>query len=166
MHVIANSTWYNTFHIYFGEKSMDIVKIQSYFPIYIGWSKKLRCRGVFALEDIKKDKIVETCPTIMIPHASEEGRLQRHAAGNLLDNYYYDWDEKYWCLPLGFGMLYNHSYTPNMDYVYDEKNKLIKYVAIQDIQKDDELTINYNGEPDDQTSIDTWFNEYTGKSFV
>lgn len=145
---------------------MDIVKVCSQFPIYVGWSEKLSCRGVFALEDIKKNQIIETCPTIMIPHNSEEKRLSRHAAGNLLDNYYYDWDKKSWCLPLGFGMLYNHSYTPNMDYLYDTKNKHIQYIAIKDIQKDEELTVNYNGEPDDQTSIDTWFHEVSGKSFV
>ena len=49
----------------------------------------------------------------------------------------------------------NHSYTPNVRYEYYYRNDSIKYIAIRNISKGDELTMNYNGAVDDKSPV--WF---------
>ena len=50
-------------------------------------------------------------------------------------------------LALGYGSLYNHSYNPNAR--YDDVGRQIKeYSALRDIQRGEEITINYNGAED------------------
>lgn len=136
------------------------------WPVYVGWSEALNCRGMFASRNIKKGETVERCPLILIPYKSAKERLSRHPLGNKIDSYYYEWDNKQWCLPLGYAMLYNHSHTPSMQYNFDYRNTLLNYVAIRDIQKDEELTVNYNGDPKDKTPIDEWFTEHNGKKII
>ncbi len=74
-----------------------------------------------------------------------------------LYNYYFAWgpDSKDAAIALGYGSLYNHSYTPNARYYKDFDNSLIKYVCITDIQKDEEITISYNCDPEDKSPV--WF---------
>lgn len=134
------------------------------WPIYVGWSPTLNCRGILALRDLKKGELIEPCPLILIKHRSHQTRINGNPTDSLLDNYYYDWNRTHWCIPLGYGVLYNHSYHPNARYVFDHKNELINYVAIRDIKKGEEIFINYNGVPDDLTPIDDWFHEYSGKT--
>lgn len=139
--------------------------ISSGWPIYVGWSTRLNCRGVLAARDINKGEVVEVCPILLIPHKTQKGRLNRQPTNSLLDNYYYDWDRTHWCLPLGYAVLYNHSYQPNLVYLHDTKNLFLKYKALIDIKKDEELCVNYNGDPADSTPVDTWFHEYSGRIF-
>lgn len=136
------------------------------WPIYVAWSSQLNCRGVFALRHIKKHEVVEVCPLILVDYQNSLDCQTRTPNHHLLDNYIYDWDKKRWCLPLGYGLLYNHSYQPNLIYRHASQHMLIKYVALIDIKKDTELTVNYNGDPADQTPIDSWFNEYSGRKFI
>ena len=51
---------------------------------------------------------------------------------------------------LGYGMIYNHSNTNNVDYEIDYKNLVFRFVSNQFIAKDEELFINYgNNNRDD-----------------
>src|SRR3989344_4734036 len=145
-------------------KSKTIIKHN--WPVYVGWSDRLQCRGMLALRNINKGETVETCPIILVKHKDQQKRIDGCPMGNIIDNYYYDWNKTYWCLPLGYAMIYNHSYCHNMNYVRDFNNNLLKYEAIRDIKKDEELTVNYNGDPLDQTPIDSWFREYGGKKIT
>ena len=53
---------------------------------------------------------------------------------------------------LGYGSLYNHSYTPNAHYVdVDQCRK--RFVALRDIEAGEEITINYNAVPDDRSDV-------------
>ena len=45
------------------------------------------------------------------------------------------------------GQWLNHSYNPNSIVHYNEKNNKYYIVAIKDINKDEEITINYNSTP-------------------
>ena len=55
-------------------------------------------------------------------------------------------------LALGYGSLYNHSYRPNARYVdLGDRTKL--FTAIWDIAAGEEITVNYNGEPGDETPV-------------
>lgn len=133
---------------------------------HVGWSEKLNCRGMLALRNIKNGETVEACPIIKIRYDNRKQRVYAHPTVGVINNYYYDWDDDHWCLPLGYAMIYNHSYHPNMTYVFDYENELLVYVAICDIHKNEELTVNYNGDPTDQTPIDSWFKEYFGKEII
>lgn len=97
-------------------------------------------RGVFANTDISKGQIIETCPYLEIP----ETEIESTAAG-YLHNYIYFFgpDKERALLALGFGSIYNHTYTPNAIYKIKPKQKIIEFISVQDIPKDTEITVNY-----------------------
>lgn len=109
-------------------------------------------RAVFALKDFKAGEIVESCPALFIT-----GKERKLLEKTLLAYYMYPWRSTVTgCLPLGYGLIYNHSFTPNADWKQNFKTNSMVYRAIKPIKKGEEITVNYNGEPDDQTIID-WF---------
>lgn len=109
-------------------------------------------RGVFAQRDFKKGEIIESSPVIVLP-SEEIDSLEL----TQLYNYYFAWgpESKDAAIALGYGSLYNHSYTPNARYYKDFEKRLLKYVCIKDIQTDEEITINYNWDPEDKNPV--WF---------
>ncbi len=108
-------------------------------------------RGVFATADIKKGEVIEVCPVIAVPK-SQEKTLRK----TLLDDYCFPWATQYQpAIVLGFGSLYNHSYTPNIEYDEDVERKAMIFTALRDIKKGEELMSNYNGEPDSKDEV--WF---------
>ena len=136
------------------------------WPIYVGWSKRLNCRGIQPARAIVADEVIEVCPVILIEYSTKQGQSEKAPTNTLLDNYYYEWNANSWCFPLGYATLYNHSYSPNAVYSYDYRNKLIKYIALHPIAPDEEITVNYNDLPDDKTPIDDWFGEYNGRKII
>lgn len=57
-------------------------------------------------------------------------------------------------IALGFGSIYSHSYEPNATYKKRFKNKTIDFIAIKDIKKGGEITVNYNyGNPEDKSAL-------------
>lgn len=109
-------------------------------------------RGVFALRDFKEGEIVETCPVINITPK------ERKILEKTIFNYYiYPWRSTLsGSLALGYGSIYNHSFSPNADWKQNFKTNSMVYRAVKPIKKGEEITVNYNGEPDDQTPVD-WF---------
>lgn len=98
-------------------------------------------RGVFAKLNIKKGKLIESCPLIII--TPEECDLINQTS--LVHYIYYLGDDKnHLVIPLGMGAIYNHSYSPNAKYRAKLKSNLIDFIAIVDIKKDEEILINYN----------------------
>lgn len=110
-------------------------------------------RGVFASQVIKKDEIIEVCPVLLVNELEVP-----HLRKTEIINYYFSWGDNKnnhkAAICLGFGSLYNHSYTPNATYVKLFDEQIIKFLAIKHIQKDEEITVNYNsGNPDDKTPL-------------
>jgi SET domain-containing protein len=107
-------------------------------------------RGVFASCDIKKGELIETCPMVVMDKKSVP-----HLDETELGNYYFEWgkDFKHAAIALGFGSLYNHSYTPNAYFDQDFSAHVIRVVALSDIAKGTEITFNYNGDEDDKTPL-------------
>lgn len=99
-------------------------------------------RGVYAKRDIKKGEIVETCPFIAIP-AHEVASLSE----SILITYffYFGRNKASVALALGFGSLYNHSYSPNIEFKIRPKETTINFVALNAVTKGTELTFNYFG---------------------
>ena len=94
-------------------------------------------RGVFATRRFRKGEVVERCPTIELPDADVGGLL-----GDYVYNSVADGDV---LLVLGYGMLYNHSGEPNVEYVQDEPTT-IEFLALRAIAAGEELTIDYGRE--------------------
>ncbi len=104
--------------------------------------------GVFARKAIPENTVIERVPMLIFPtkflwHPEETSPLA---------NYVFTWDDDTVAIALGYGSLYNHSFTPNASYEdWGRNNK--RFIAIQDITAGEEITINYNAEPDDRTPV-------------
>lgn len=120
--------------------------------IYLSKSLILKAgRGVFAAAYIAKGEVIEQCPIIKIPE--KEVPLLRKSE---LVNYYFLWGIYFnkVAIALGYGSVYNHSYEPNATYKKNMQENVIDFVAIQNIKKDEEITVNYNyGNPDDKSKL-------------
>ncbi len=99
-------------------------------------------RGVFARVLIPEGTVFERVPLLVIPAAEVlEGEDSR-----VLQDYVFEY-KKDVALALGYGSLYNHSYSPNAR--YDDAGRQIKeFRALRDIHPGEEITINYNGAED------------------
>ena len=116
-------------------------KLLTSSKVYISKSRILNAgRGVFARRNIKKDEIIESCPIIEVP---------KHDMSNLKENvlvtyfFYFGKNKECLAIALGFGSIYNHSYKPNTAYKIKSREKIIDFIALNDIKKDDEITFNY-----------------------
>ena len=99
-------------------------------------------RGVFATKAFACGELIEVCPVIVIP-ADQRPDIDKTA----LYSYYYGWGDDA-ALAQGLGNFYNHSYMPNAVYDKDITNSNVVIRAIQDIAAGEEITVNYNGDPD------------------
>jgi SET domain-containing protein len=108
-------------------------------------------RGVFALVAIPNGMVIEQCPVIELPQ-KQVTTLQH----TILVNYNFAWgqhDETV-AICLGFGSLYNHSYDPNATYIKHSEHEFINFVALRDIARGEEITVNYNhGNPYDKSPL-------------
>lgn len=109
-------------------------------------------RGIFAEKEIQSNELIEASPVIVID--KKECKYLKKTA---LSNYFFIWGEEYdqAAIALGYGSLYNHSYQPNATFQINPTALTVDFFAIQCIQKDEEITINYNGEPTDNSKL--WF---------
>ncbi len=121
--------------------------------IYIAQSP-LGGRGVFAKRKIEDGELIEICPVIVVPPHDLAKIHSSH-----LHDYYFLWgdDEKSSAIALGYGSLYNHSYTPNAEYAMDFEGETLNIHAIRSIEPDEEITFNYNGDAADATPV--WFDK-------
>jgi SET domain-containing protein len=122
--------------------------------IYIKQSKILNAgRGVYARRDVKKDEIIERCPIIEVP---------KHDMSNLKESilvtyfFYFGKNKEQLLVALGFGSIYNHAYKPNAMYKIKHAERVIEFIALNDIKKDTEITVDYNyGNSKDSSPL--WF---------
>ena len=107
-------------------------------------------RGVFASGDIAKSELIERCPIIFL--TKEDYPLVKKTT--LLNYYFLNEEENRSAIALGFGSLYNHSYEPNATYEKHLEDGHIDFIAIRDIGRDEEITVNYNyGDPNDRSRL-------------
>ncbi|MDQ0200198.1 SET domain-containing protein [Neobacillus ginsengisoli] len=108
-------------------------------------------RGVFATHDIQKGELIHTAPVIIVPNEEFD-----YLYKTILSNYFFYWGKNKDCaIALGYGSLFNHSYTPNAKYKYRIEDETIEFYAHTDIKSEDEIVVNYNGNPEDKTPV--WF---------
>jgi SET domain-containing protein len=111
-----------------------------------------RGRAMFACRKFLKGELIERAPVIPINQ-----RQWPSAGKTILSDYAFDWGEhdEHAAIALGYVSIYNHSYGPNaqLEELLDEL--MMEVVAIRDIQPGEEITINYNGDPESQDPL--WF---------
>ncbi|THH39715.1 SET domain-containing protein-lysine N-methyltransferase [Neolewinella litorea] len=95
-------------------------------------------RGVFTSEAITGGTVVELAPVVVV---SPEDRKIIHGTG--LHDYYFVWDGDGAAIALGYGSLYNHSTTPNLDFEMDYDFEQVRFTARRDIAPGEELLIDY-----------------------
>ena len=102
--------------------------------------------GVFARHKIRKGKIIEKSPVILL-NKSEREVLKSTS----LFRYYFllNNDETPVAIGLGLSSLYNHSYNANAFYDIKIKKAIIVFKSVTNINAGEEITINYNGNPFD-----------------
>jgi uncharacterized protein len=108
-------------------------------------------RGIFATHDIAKGQLIHEAP--VIPYPNEQHVFIEKT---LLDDYVFEYGKNHTAILLGYGMLFNHSYTPNATYDINFKNHTFDFFAYKDIKAGEEIFINYNGDVDDNDPL--WFN--------
>ena len=121
-------------------------------PVEVGLSPTLGIRGLLAARDIADGEVIERCPVILIPVAQEDA-----LEATVLANYYFLWDDDYYAMALGYGSFQNHSYHANVSFKRDFDAQKIIFTAAKPVRQGEELTINYNGDPDDETPIHEGF---------
>ncbi|MGN6293444.1 MAG: SET domain-containing protein [Chitinophagaceae bacterium] len=111
-----------------------------------------RGRGVFSSEYIEAGTVVEMSPVIIM--SNEERKLLDQT---LLHDYIFEWgyESDRCCMALGYVPLYNHSYASNCEYEMDFENAMISIRTVRPVQAGEELSINYNGEWNDEKPL--WF---------
>ncbi len=116
-------------------------KIINSDKIYISKSKMSKAgRGVFARNEIKKGETIERCPVIEIPKHDTDYINQTQLVTYI---YYLGKTKARLTLVLGFGSIYNHAYSPNAMYKEKLKEKIVDFIAIKEINKDEEITVKY-----------------------
>ena len=119
--------------------------------LYIELTEK-KGKGVFTTEVIPENVVVELSPVIVM---KKEDRI--HLDQTLLHDYIFEWgaEKDKCCMALGFIPIYNHSYKSNCEYFMDFDEETIFVKTVRAIKKGEELTINYNGDWNDETKV--WF---------
>ncbi|MDA2916769.1 SET domain-containing protein-lysine N-methyltransferase, partial [Nitrospinae bacterium AH_259_B05_G02_I21] len=98
---------------------------------------KLSGKGVFAIKSYEAGGVVEVCPYITM----NEDDVQ----GVLLDYIFEGFKDGTALCVLGYGMIYNHSDSPNLE-PYQGDGNTIEFVALRKIKKGEELTHDYGND--------------------
>lgn len=109
-------------------------------------------RGVFTMEFIPADTIIEIAPVIVM--SLEERKLLDQTK---LHDYIFLWgeEEDKCAMALGWIPVYNHSYQSNCEYFMNFGEETMFVKTVRNIAAHEELTINYSGDWNDNTPV--WF---------
>ena len=113
-------------------------------------------RGVFAGRALARGEICEICPLIHV-HTPFD-RLPPEIRRILFGGTVIGLPPGNTGLVLGYGSVYNHANPANLRYTATDDRQGMIYIADRDIEKDEELTINYNASGGATRSTkDNWF---------
>lgn len=107
-------------------------------------------QGIFACQKFTSGAVIETAPLILLS-AADKAFLQSTS----LFSYYFLIDSAATPAALGLGCssIYNHSYAANALYSISLKDAALIIKACKPIKPGEEITLNYNGSPDDATPV-------------
>ncbi len=98
--------------------------------------------GVFTKEKISKGEILEECHCL---YMTEDETSYTHHLKPIKRNTIRVEDEGTlpYVIPFGYGALFNSSIDPNVVFKWDNENKILVFYSFRDIEKDEELFLNY-----------------------
>lgn len=111
--------------------NIDELIIRPHFNLYAKVISDIIGFGIFSEEFIPNGSIIET--TYCVPVRPGEDWLD-YKFKSKNNNVY---------MPLGFGVIYNHSDIPNIQKMFLNQNQIMQFIAIKDINIGDELRHNY-----------------------
>lgn len=113
---------------------------------------QLKGRGVFCNVFIPANTFIETSPVIVFD-AAQRFHLEQTA----FYNYIFDWgdDNTECCVALGLVSIYNHASPANCEYLMMFETASIEIRTVRDIEANEELTINYSADWDEEKPV--WF---------
>ncbi len=124
--------------------------LQQHPGLYFAPSGKHRY-GMFCIEDIEAESVIEICPVILLP----PGQAKQIVRGHTLYDYYFEWKKESIALALGYGSLYNHSPRPNAYFEMHYKDEQILVKASEPIPAGTEILVDYHaGNPDEAVWFD------------
>jgi hypothetical protein len=99
-------------------------------------------RGVFTKRRFESGELIERAPVIYLPL-----RDWPSVENTVLWAYAFSWGEELEAaaFALGYGSLYNHSNTPNAEYVRQTNDMCIDFIALKPIDPNEEITVYYKG---------------------
>lgn len=116
-------------------------------------------RGVFATTDILENTLIEASNIAEFIFFKESIIIGKDGKKQVIKNrlpdgiasIYFEWgfmvDDNYEkkCIALGLGSLFNHSDKANVRYNANKEQRQMEYYTVRDIQKGEQLFINYDG---------------------
>lgn len=133
----------------FGFLYQPTIMIVPYIDVKAAGSKG---RGVFTSKAIPANTVVEISPVLVL-----KPKERKTLETTLLYHYVFEWGDtrRKAGMALGYVSMYNHSYTSNCKYEMDFDEMTMTITTVKAIKKGEELTINYNADPNDATPV--WF---------
>ncbi|OCF73669.1 hypothetical protein I204_05513 [Kwoniella mangroviensis CBS 8886] len=102
-----------------------------------------RGRGVFAPTIIPAGTLIEESPVLVITQREwEEGKMN----DSVLGSYGFCWRDGGMGIGLGLASLFNHSSSPNVNFIRQFSNSTIKFITTKKIEKGEELCICYSAD--------------------
>jgi len=128
--------------------------------VYVAQSSPELGRGVFANRAFEQGELVDVCPVVILlkPLNQLPPRIQTlvYSWSALTDS-----STPSTAVALGYGSLYNHNNPANMRYQAFDDEKVLRYSAVRNIEKGEELTVNYNNTGGEaQSEKDSWFSQH------
>lgn len=120
-------------------------------PLHIEVKESLlHGRGVFARSKIRKGELIEQAPLIFL--SDEEKETLRFTK---LYHYYFLLGnaKKQTAFSFGYASFYNHSAEANAFYTFSRRKNTLNFYACRTIEAGNEITINYNGKPNDKSEV-------------
>lgn len=104
-------------------------------------------RGLLAGRRFARREVVEAAPVIVIP-----GREWELVSQTVLARFVFAWDERTGSTAVALGRvsLLNHSWKPNLAAEKHVATRMLRFIALHDIDQGEELTLNYRGNARDR----------------
>lgn len=136
--------------------------------VYVKDTGTQKGKGVFAARAFSGGETVEIAPVLLF-------NMHYNSIPKAIKNYIFDWEmlankPRTHALALGYGSFYNHNNPANLRYEADAENELIRFIAVRDIDVDEELTINYSAEGgapvSNEENDNGWFEDHKIKPII
>lgn len=101
-------------------------------------------KGCFALEDIKKNTLIESSPVILVHKDTFSNLNMMNGGVHKISEYPFGWGRDGLCaLAMGYGGIYNHRVEMNVAWRPNYDLESIQYTTCRDIEAGEELFIRY-----------------------